>query len=142
MQRFFKYISSVIIVVFILSSILQFHHHDIDGGVDLLMSNDETCISFNHKCCHIEHSDTHEGHSESEDCCTLKLSTQKRPARQESVDEEYVAAAKFINTLINLNLILYYLSTDHKYPVLAKIGSIVSCSFEIIKLRAPPFFIR
>lgn len=142
MQRFFKYISSVIVVVFILSSILQFHHHDIDGGVDLLMFNDETCISFNHKCCHIEYSDTHEGHSESEDCCTLKLSTQKRPARQVSVDEEYVVTAKFINTLINLNLILYYLSTDHKYPVLAKIGSIVSCSFEIIKLRAPPFFIR
>lgn len=134
MQRFFKYISSLIIVVFTLSSILQYHHHDINGDLDLLCFDEETCITSNHKDCHIEHSDTHEEHSE--DCCTLKLSTQKRPARQASVDEIYISAFTDIENII-LD-ILQSTVVEQVYLIAHKIGTTSSCLAKITKLRAPP----
>ena len=134
MQRFFKFISSLIIVVFTLSSILQYHHHDINGGLDLLCFDEETCITSNHKDCHIEHSDSHEDHSE--DCCTLKLSTQKRPARQASVDEIYISASTDIENIIFD--ILRLPVVEQVFLITHKIGSTSSCLAKTDKLRAPP----
>lgn len=139
MKQVYSYISMLVIAVFLCSTVLQYHHHDVDGGLDLLSFNTETCVADQHVT-HIERTDAHhDGHSDSEECCTLKLSIQK-PSRQINVDDVNVVDINIVaDILMSINK-LYSETARAVFPRFKSLGDLSACKALIHQLRAPPYF--
>lgn len=75
MKQWFSIVSLCMVAVFMFSSVLQFHHHDADGNVVVYDVNAPFSIESHSFCKHHHCADHDSNHDD--DCCTLKLSTQK-----------------------------------------------------------------
>lgn len=143
MQRLYSYISTFLIVVFTVSSILQFHHHDIDGVIGLIHFDKETCVINSHRCCHIERSDTHNNNNDNDECCALKLSVQKRPSRQANICEICALYIILIIGFLVPNNYIHSIFVEHyAYPIKKQTVLLPTCKYQTQKFRAPPYFIR
>ena len=139
MKMWFRYISVGLIMVFVLSSVLQFHHHDVNGEIDLYNFDVATCIA-NHRCCHVESPETHDEQHDDDADCSLKLSTQKL-TRQTNLSDIYrysvLIFIAILNPLLNETL------ARQCSPLLIEksIGVPAESKCPLLRLRAPPYFI-
>ena len=136
MKLWIKYISACLIVVFVFSSVLQFHHHDVNGEIDLYNFDNTTCVA-NHRCCHVESPETHDKQHDNDSDCSLKLSTQKITRPTSLLDIYQYSTLTFFGIL---NPVLNEFFAKGRTPlIIAKSIGLLSCvKSSLLRLRAPP----
>ena len=138
MKQWFSIISICMVAVFLFSSVLQFHHHDINGSVVVYETDayapdaSHNGICLNHHCTH--HSTEH--HSD-DGCCTLKLSTQQALRSINLQNVELCFSLLFLGIMSNTISELF--AEKHPAHFISKtIGSLSSLKYYSQGLRAPP----
>lgn len=87
MKRLLPHISLVVLLVFAVTSVLQYHHHDCDGRIyihlttfdDIVIGNGGNAIEHcrhNHKC-ESAHHHSHEGSHDEDTTCSMHLGEYK-----------------------------------------------------------------
>ena len=138
MKQWFSIVSICMVAVFLFSSVLQFHHHDIDGSV-VVYEADTDASDDNHNDICLHHNCNHHSteHHSDDGCCTLKLSTQQasRPTNLQNV--ELCFSLLFLGIMSNTISELF--AEKHPAHFFTKtIGSLSSLKYYSQGLRAPP----
>lgn len=144
MKRFIPQISVCVIIIFALTSILQYHHHDCDGNIYIHLTSLDDFVIGSSKHAVFEHCDHnhicygHENHSDNDEehICSMHLGDYKISDYNVLCQEnDPIIISWDINEIKFRNLILpvstIYVKSLDKYIS----DFIISCS----SLRAPPF---
>ena len=136
MKQWFSIVSLCMVAVFMFSSVLQFHHHDADGNVVVYDVNAPFSIESHSFCKHHHCTNHHSNHDD--DCCTLKLSTQKTSRPTTVKGDRLCFTLLFIGILSHtMGELFAEASTPHFIQHI--IGSLSSLKHHIKGLRAPPY---
>ncbi len=141
MTRIQTLISSIVIIIMIGSSIIQFHHHDANGTMCMYFSSAQTtATSGNHEhlypsCCSKDHSMEDSQHQD-ESRCSLKLSSVK--------DTKPLSIKDFSSGVITLIALLSDCCLEHKTSDKLPVGygytdfKLPESHVLHFQLRAPP----
>lgn len=141
MKLWFSILSLCMVAVFVFSSILQFHHHDADGNVSVYAlgsSSDISCHNGSKQLhfCHQNHCCGNDSHSD-EDCCILKLSTQKTPRPTNIGNVELCFSMLFLG-IMHHTIINIFAQKHPTHHVARIMGSLSGLKYTSRRLRAPP----
>ncbi|MGM9804373.1 MAG: hypothetical protein ACI308_09385 [Muribaculaceae bacterium] len=135
---------SFVAMVFVLSTVLQFHHHDDDGSMCMCTHNDESvCIEHLSECdgasCHLS-----ETHHQCADCdCSLHLGDTEVTSNNHSNFVENLSnlhVHPLMNAVLTVvqQVVLTQLATHASWPDVRCIGSVSKAHVNGCGLRAPP----
>ena len=136
MKQWFSIVSLCMVAVFTFSSVLQFHHHDADGNVVVYDVNAPFSIESHSFCKHHHCADHDSNHDD--DCCTLKLSTQKA-SRPTTVQSDQLCFSLLFIGILNHTIGELFADASTPHFIQRIIGSLSSIKHHIVGLRAPPY---